>query len=307
MAEQSATVSSQGTSAAHGLTIPHESGLTRLRRRYAGKLVAYLILSITALVSIFPFLWMISTSLKGQGQIFAWPPTLIPDPVVWSNYPQVFETLPFHRFFINTAFYTSMVVLGQVVFCSLAGYAFARLQFPGRDLIFVLYLGTLMIPATVTFVPSFIIMREFGWYNTIWAMTIPGMFGSAFGTFLMRQFMLTIPSELDDAAIIDGAGKLRIFIEVIVPLTKPAMAVLAVFTITTVWNDFIWPLIMLADQDLYTLTLGLARFQGGMQSYTFWAGLMAAATMTIAPLVLIFIFAQRFFTEGISLTGMGGR
>jgi len=307
MAEQSATVSSQGSSAVSGVSTPHESSLTRFRRRHAGKVVAYVVLSITAIVSIFPFLWMVSTSLKGQGQIFAWPPKLIPDPVVWSNYPEVFDTLPFHRFFLNTAFYTSMVVLGQVVFCSLAGYAFARLQFPGRDLIFVLYLGTLMIPATVTFVPSFIIMREFGWYNTIWAMTIPGMFGSAFGTFLMRQFMLTIPSELDDAAIIDGASKLRIFLEVIVPLSRPAMAVLAVFTITTVWNDFIWPLIMLADQDLYTLTLGLARFQGGMQSYTFWAGLMAAATMTIAPLVLIFLFAQRFFTEGISLTGMGGR
>jgi multiple sugar transport system permease protein len=307
MVEQSATVSSQGEAAAHPLATPHQSTFARFRRRYAGKAIAYLVLSLAALISIFPFLWMISTSLKGDNQIFAWPPRLIPDPVVWGNYPAVFDTMPFDRYFLNTTFYTSMVVLGQVVFCSLAGYAFARLHFPGRDLIFVLYLGTLMIPATVTFVPSFIIMREFGWYNTIWAMTIPGMFGSAFGTFLMRQFMLTIPSELDDAAIIDGAGKLRIFLEIIVPLSRPAMAVLAVFTITTVWNDFIWPLIMLADKNLYTLTLGLASFQGGMQSYTFWAGLMAAATMTVAPLVVIFIFAQRFFTEGISLTGMGGR
>ncbi len=306
MVEHSAVAPAQGSPATSIIT-PRQSTLSRIHRRYTGKVAAYLMLSLMALVSIFPFLWMISTSLKGQGQIFAWPPTLIPDPVVWSNYPGVFDTLPFFRFFLNTAFYTSMVVLGQVVFCSLAGYAFARLEFPGRDLIFVLYLATLMIPATVTFVPSFIMMREFGWFNTIWAMTIPGMFGSAFGTFLMRQFMLTIPSELDDAAIIDGAGKLRVFLEVIVPLSKPAMAVLAVFTITTVWNDFIWPLIMLSDENLYTLTLGLARFQGGMQSYTYWAGLMAAATMTVAPLVIIFIFAQKFFTEGISLTGMGGR
>lgn len=276
-------------------------------RRLASQLVAYIVLSLMALLSIFPFLWMISTSLKGQGQIFAWPPELIPDPPVWSNYADVFDQVPFARYFLNTAFYTTAVVFGQLLFCSLAGYAFARLRFPGRDLIFVLYLATMMIPATVTFVPSFILMREFGWYNTIWAMTVPGMLGSAFGTFLMRQFMLTIPSELDDAAIIDGASKLRIYLQIILPLTRPAMAVLAVFTITTVWNDFIWPLIMLADDDLYTLTLGLARFQGGMQSYTYWAGLMAAATMTIAPLILIFLFAQKFFTEGISLTGMGGR
>ena len=307
MVQQSTIAPTRDERNRDGFFEPHRSSVARFRRRYAGKFVAFVVLSFMALVSIFPFVWMISTSLKGQGQIFAWPPELIPDPVVWSNYPDVFDQMPFHRFFFNTAFYTSAVVAGQLLFCSLAGYAFARLQFPGRDVIFVLYLATLMIPATVTFVPSFILMREFGWYNTIWAMTIPGMLGSAFGTFLMRQFMLTIPSELDDAAVIDGASKLRIYLQIIVPLTKPAMAVLAVFTITTVWNDFIWPLIMLADEELYTLTLGLASFQGGMQSYTYWAGLMAAATMTITPLVLIFIFAQRFFTEGISLTGMGGR
>lgn len=307
MTAQTTVVRPQEKTSGRHFVEPHQSAVARFNRRFAGKAVAYLVLSFMALVSIFPFLWMVSTSLKGPGQIFAWPPQLVPDPLLWSNYPGVFETMPFHRYFLNTVFYTTAVVCGQLLFCSLAGFAFARLQFPGRDLIFVLYLATLMIPATVTFVPSFIIMREFGWYNTIWAMTIPGMFGSAFGTFLMRQFMLTIPSELDDAAVIDGASKIRIFLQIIAPLSKPAMAVLAVFTITTVWNDFVWPLIMLADRDLYTLTLGLASFQGGMQSYTYWAGLMAAATMTIAPLILIFLFAQRFFTEGISLTGMGGR
>lgn len=282
------------------------------RRRYrAGRIgkdiLSYIVLTVMALISVFPFIWTISTSLKSSGQIFEWPPKLIPDPVVWGNYAQVFETLPFARFFGNTIFYTVMVVIGQVLFCSLAGYAFARLQFPGRDAIFYLYLGTMMIPGTVTLVPSFILMRWFDWVNTIWAMTIPGMFGSAFGTFLMRQFMLSIPSELDDAATVDGASRWRIYWQVILPLAKPALAVLAVFTITTVWNDFMWPLVMLHDQDLYTLTLGLARFDAGMQSYTFWAGLMAAATMTIAPLIVIFVFAQRFFTEGIALTGMGGR
>jgi len=287
--------------------VPEASPVGRAIRKIVPQLVAYLVLSITAVVSILPFLWMVSTSLKGDGQIFTWPPQLIPDPFVWSNYQKVFEQVPFERYFLNTLFYSSMVLCGQLLFCSLAGYAFARLQFPGRDVIFMLYLGTMMIPATVTLVPSFILMRWFGWVDTIWAMTVPGMFGSAFGTFLMRQFMLTIPKDLDDAAVIDGASKWRIYWQIVLPLTKPALAVLGVFTITTVWNDFMWPLIMLHSKDLYTLNLGLASFRGGMQSYTFWAGLMAAATMTVTPLIVIYLFTQRFFTQGISLTGMGGR
>lgn len=300
------TLQSQASNKSY--VVPHEgNAVRRAIRRHGGKAIAYIVLTAMSIVSIFPFLWTISTSLKTADQIFAWPPKLIPDPIEWSNYPGVFDTLPFDRFFLNTIFYTTAVTLGQLLFCSLAGYAFARLRFPGRDLIFFLYLGTMMIPASVTLVPSFILMRWFGWVDTMWAMTIPGMFGSAFGTFLMRQFFLTIPSELDDAATIDGASKLRIYWQIIVPLGKPAMAVLAVFTITAVWNDFVWPLVMLHDQNLFTLTLGLARFNGGMQSYTFWAGMMAAATMTIAPLIVIFFFAQKFFTEGISLTGMGGR
>jgi multiple sugar transport system permease protein len=289
-------------------SVPRERNLvSRVLQRFGGRVIAYLLLSVMSAVSIFPLLWTISTSLKTADQIFLWPPNFIPDPIEWSNYPEVFDTLPFDRFFLNTMGYTAAVVVGQLLFCSLAGYAFARLRFPGRDLIFYLYLGTMMIPASVTLVPSYILMTWFHWVDTVWAMTIPGMFGSAFGTFLMRQFFLTIPSELDDAATIDGASRLRIYWQIIVPLGKPALTVLAVFTITTVWNDFVWPLVMLHDQDLFTLTLGLARFQGGVQSYTFWAGMMAAATMTIAPLIVIFLFAQRFFTEGISLTGMGGR
>ena len=258
-------------------------------------------------VSIFPVIWMISTSLKGPGQIFVWPPKLIPDPIAWENYRTVFDIAPFGRYFLNTLFYTSAVTIGQLVFCSLAGFAFARLRFPGRDLLFMLYLGTLMIPHTVTLVPSFIFMRWFGWVDTIWAMTIPGMLGGAFGTFLMRQFFLTIPAELDDAATVDGASRFRIFWEINLPLAKPALAVLAVFTITYVWNDYLWPLIMLNDRNLYTVTLGLAAFRGGIQSQTYWAELMAGAAMAVAPLIIIFIFTQRFFTAGISFTGTGGR
>ena len=192
---------------ARAFAAPHESTVRRFLRRHGGQSVAYVILSLMSVVSIFPFIWMVSTSLKGAGQIFAWPPQVIPNPVVWDNYPQVFETLPILRFFGNTVFYTACVTIGQLAFCSLAGFAFARLRFPGRDLIFVLYLATMMIPASVTLVPSFILMRELHWVNTMWAMTVPGMFGSAFGTFLMRQFFLTIPSELDDSATLDGASR----------------------------------------------------------------------------------------------------
>jgi multiple sugar transport system permease protein len=279
----------------------------RLAGKYGGKLLAYVVLTVMAFISLFPFFWMVSTSLKGRGQIFVWPPKPIPDPIVWENYSTVFEIAPFERYVLNTIFYTSAVTIGQLVFCSLAGFAFARLRFPGRDPLFLLYLGTLMIPHTVTLVPSFILMRWFDWVDTIWAMTIPGMLGGAFGTFLMRQFFLTIPAELDDAATVDGASRFRIFWEINLPLAKPAMAVLAVFTITYVWNDYLWPLIMLNNRDLYTVTLGLAAFRGGIQSQTYWAELMAGAAMAVAPLIIIFLFTQRFFTAGISFTGTGGR
>lgn len=286
---------------------PQQAQVRRLLRRYGGPAISYVVLTFMSVVALFPLAWMVSTSFKGRGQIFVWPPKLIPDPIVWKNYPNVFDIIPFGRFFLNTLLYTSMVTFGQLVFCSLAGFAFARLKFPGRDVLFLLYLATLMIPNTVTLVPSFILMRWLGWIDTIWVMTIPGMLGSAFGTFLMRQFFLTIPSELDDAATIDGASRFRIYWEINLPLAKPALAVLAVFTITYVWNDFVWPLIMLNDQNLYTLTLGLTAFQRGIQSQTYWAELMAGATMTVAPLILVFVFTQRFFTEGIALTGSGGR
>jgi multiple sugar transport system permease protein len=279
----------------------------RAVQQVGSRVLAYFVLSAMALLSLLPFLWMISTSLKGQGQLYTWPPEVIPNPAIWSNYSSVFDIVPFERFFLNTVFYAGAVTIGQLTFCSLAGFAFARLRFPGRDLLFMLYLGTLMIPTTVTLVPSFILMRWFDWVNTAWAMTVPGMLGGAFGTFLMRQFFLTIPAELDDAATVDGAGRFRIFWQINLPLAKPGLAVLAVFTVTYVWNDFVWPLIMLHDENLYTLTVGLDTLRGGIQSQTFWAELMAGATMAIAPLIVIFVFTQRFFTEGISFTGTGGR
>lgn len=279
----------------------------RTKRLLTG-LVTYVLLTGLALVAIVPFLWMVATSLKTVQEAGTYPPTLLPAIPQWQDYPNVFNAVPLLTFLRNTLFYSAMVTLGQLLFCSTAAFAFARLRFPGRDFLFLVYLATLMIPAAVTLIPSFILMKWFHWLDTVWAMTIPGMFGSAFGTFLLRQFMLTIPHDLDEAATIDGAGLWRVYWQVILPLTGSALTVLAVLTIMTVWNDFAWPLVMLSSTSVMTLTLGLAVFAtGGTQEFTNIPLDMAAATVTVAPLILIFFVAQRYFVRGIALTGFGGR
>lgn len=270
--------------------------------------LVYLLLSLVALVVLVPFLWMLTTSLKTATEAATYPPSLFPAVPQWHDYSDVFTAVPFLMYLFNTAFYAFAVMVGQFVCCSLAAFAFARLHFPGRNILFIVYLATMLVPVTVTIVPSFIEMKTFGWLDTIWAMTIPGMLGSAYGTFLLRQYMLSIPKELDDAAMLDGAGPLYLYWKIILPLCKPALMVLAVITIMTVWNDFMWPLVMLQSDSVMTLTLGLASFTaGGSETYVSIPISMAASTMTIAPLILIFFFAQRYFIRGIALSGMGGR
>ncbi len=271
-------------------------------------LVTYLLLAAVALIAIVPFFWMVSTALKTAAEASTYPPSLFPAVPQWHDFTDVFSAVPFLTFFRNTVLYSAAVTLGQLLFCSTAAFAFARLRFPGRNVLFILYLATLMIPLSVTLVPSFILMKWFGWIDTVWVMTIPGMLGSAFGTFLLRQFMLTIPRDLDEAATIDGASLFRIYWQIILPLTRSALIVLTVLTVMTVWNDFIWPLVMLSSNDVTTLTLGLATITtGGTQEYVNVPLAMAAATMTVAPLILIFFVAQRYFIQGFALTGFGGR
>lgn len=278
------------------------------RRRLAVTLVTYVLLAVVALIAIVPFFWMVSTSLKTAAEASTYPPSLFPAVPQWHDFADVFSAVPFLTFFRNTVLYSAAVTLGQLLFCSSAAFAFARLRFPGRNVLFILYLATLMIPLSVTLVPSFILMKWFGWIDTVWVMTIPGMLGSAFGTFLLRQFMLTIPRDLDEAATIDGASLFRIYWQIILPLTRSALIVLTVLTVMTVWNDFIWPLVMLSSNDVTTLTLGLATITtGGTQEYVNVPLAMAAATMTVAPLILIFFVAQRYFIQGFALTGFGGR
>lgn len=279
-----------------------------LAKRIGKKAVTYLLLLAVTLAVMVPILWMLTTSLKTEVEASRFPPTLFPAVPQWHDYSDVFNAVPFLTYLLNTIFYTTAVTVGQFIFCSLAAFAFARLRFPGRNVLFLIYLATMLIPAAVTLVPSFIEMKAFGWLDTIWAMTIPGMLGSAFGTFLLRQYMLAIPKELDDAATLDGAGPFYVFWKIILPLCKPALTALAIFTILAVWNDFLWPLVMLQSDSVTTLTLGLANFtSGGSETFVSTPISMAASTLTVAPLILIFFFAQRYFIKGIALSGMGGR
>lgn len=271
------------------------------------KFLAYCFLGIGAVAMIAPFLWMVTTSLKEPGSIFAyqrpWWEDWIPVQFIWQNYVQAWNAVPFARFYINSLFVSACVTLGQVITSSMAAYAFARLEFPGRDKIFFGYLATMMVPGAVTMIPVFILLRSLGWIDTYKAVILPGIF-TAYGTFLLRQFFLTLPRELEDAAKIDGCSYFGIFWRIILPLSKPALATLTTFTFMGSWLNFMWPLIVLNTHHLFTLPVGLAYFQS--LHHTDWTLLMAGSLMMIFPILLVFIFTQRYFVEGIKLTGIKG-
>ncbi|MBV9091127.1 MAG: carbohydrate ABC transporter permease [Mycobacteriaceae bacterium] len=274
-----------------------------IKRSVVRAVALYAALIGMAWCALFPILWALSGSLKTEPGIAE--PNLFPAHPQWSNYARVFSLMPFWRMLGNTVLYACCVTLGQVFFCSLAGYAFARLRFRGRDTLFVLYLATLMVPLTVTVIPQFILMRAFGWTDTPWAMIVPGLFGSAFGTYLMRQFFLTLPTDLEEAAVLDGCSPWQIYWRILLPHIRPAVMVLAVLTWVNVWNDFLWPLVMIQRRDIATLTLGLVWMQG--QYVSRWPVLMAASILILLPLLGVYGFAQRAFVRGITLTGFGGR
>ena len=264
--------------------------------------ISYLLLSVLAIACLMPFIWMVLTSLTPENEIMT--RTWVPSRLAWENYPRAFTFFPFARFLGNTLVVAIGGTLLHLVTSCLAAYAFARLRFRGREPLFLLYLGTLMIPQQVTIVPLFLMMRELGWINTFTALILPSAF-HALGVFLLRQFFLTIPRELEESAFMDGAGRLRILWQIILPLSKPALATLAVFTFIREWNAFLWPLIATTSPDMRVLSVGLSLFTG--QYGTEWHLLMAAATITLLPSLIVFVFTQRYFVQGIALTGFGGR
>ncbi|WP_367278237.1 carbohydrate ABC transporter permease [uncultured Alsobacter sp.] len=260
---------------------------------------------VAAMVFLFPFFWMVSNALRRDAEIFAHPPIFVPETLVWKNFVDAWLYLPFGRFFLNSLFVSATVTLITLVVSSLAAYAFSRLRWVGRDSLFVVYLGTLMVPQAVLVIPLFLMMGVLGWIDTYWGLIIPMAF-SSFGTFLLRQFFLTIPAELEEAALMDGASHLRILVTIFVPLAKPALGLLALFTFTGQWNAFLWPLIVVNGPDHATLPLGLTLFQG--QQGTQWSYMMAGATIAMVPGFALTVLMHRYIFKGIAIgAGFGGR
>lgn len=277
---------------------------SKVWRRRIAVTAAYLILAALCIAFLAPFALMVSTSLKTEDRIFTEQIEWIPSPVRWQNYAEALQSFPFLLYLRNTLFVCALVVVGTVLSSALAAYGFARLRWRGRDVLFLIMLATIMLPAQVTMLPVFVMFRTIGWTGTYLPLVVPPFFGSAFAIFLLRQFFLTIPQELSDAARIDGCSEWRIFWKIIVPLSVPALATVGLFAFIGAWTDFINPLVYLTDESTYTLAVGLQTFVGRHSSE--WNLLMAAATVVTLPLIVVFFFTQRLFIEGITLTGIKG-
>jgi multiple sugar transport system permease protein len=256
-----------------------------------------------SLVMVLPLVWMFITSIETLPETRHFPPHLIPSGIHWRNYPDALDAAPFGRFFLNSFLVTGASVAGNLVFCSLAGYAFARLRFFGRDVLFVVLLATLMVPFQVIMIPTFLIVHDLGMVNSLGALILPNLV-TPFGIFLLRQFFRTLPIELEEAARIDGCSRLGVLFRVVLPLSMPALATLGIVTFLWTWNDFLWPLIVITSTDQSTVQLGLASFQGAHQ--TNWSLLMAGNMMALAPMLIVFVVAQRWFVQSIAASGVKG-
>jgi ABC-type glycerol-3-phosphate transport system permease component len=271
-------------------------------RRAAATWLTYVLLAAGAALFALPFLWMVSISLRPPAEVAAPGLHLIPSKIVWSNYTRALTIMPFHLYLLNTLKVTLLAVVGTALSSSIAAFAFARLRAPGRETLFIVMLATIMLPAEVTMIPRFVIFRSIGWYDTLLPLIVPAFFGSAFYIFLIRQFFLTIPSDLEDAAKIDGCSPFRIYWQVFMPLSKPVLVTVAVFAFVAYWNDFMTPLIYLNSVEKRTLALGLATFQDvwGVDIVS----LMAASTAVLIPVLVIFFLAQRYFVQGVVMSGI---
>jgi len=283
---------------------PEEADATdRPRRRRLPFSAWHLVLFPLALIMLLPLMWMIVTSLETQAESLHFPPVLVPGSLQLDNYPNALRSAPFGRWFLNTFIVTTVVVVSNLLLCSLAGYAFARIRFFGREATFMLLLATLMVPFQVVMIPTFLIVKKLGLFDSLPALIAPNLV-SAFGIFMLRQFFRTLPVELEEAARIDGASRLGVLFKIVLPLSLPALATLAVIQFMWTWNDFLWPLIAVFSQRNFTLQLGLTVFQGSHD--VFWPLVMAGNVMSMIPMLVVFFAAQRYFVRGIATTGLKG-
>ena len=287
-------------------------GLVQTRRKRAylrqsmGRVLMYVLITVVGLIMLLPLAWLVSTSLKPRGLEFVFPPQWIPKPAVWGNYYEAVTILPFDKFFLNTVSITFFCTVGSLLSASMVAFGFARIPFPGRRPLFVLLLSTLMLPYVVTLIPSFLIFKYLHWLDTFLPLIVPSFFGGgAFFIFLIRQFYATIPMDLDEAAEMDGAGYFRIWWSVLMPLSRPVLATVVIFSFIWNWNDFLGPLIYINSMDKFTLALGLAGFRTMHGSR--WNLLMAGSAVMLIPVLVVFFVAQRYFIRGIVTSGLGGR
>jgi multiple sugar transport system permease protein len=273
------------------------------RKKIFRKILIHLLLLTGAMIMIVPFVWSLLTSFKPAGEVFTRSPFWIPWPPDFSSYERILEKLSFIKYAGNTLKISALVTLGQLATCSLAGYAFAKIRFPGREKLFLAYIATLMIPGSVVMIPNFIVMRNLGWVDTHRALIIPAI-GSAYGTFMMRQFFLSFPDELEDAAKLDGCSPPKFYWHILLPNAQPILATLGVMAFQGTWNDFQWPLIILNSESKRTLQIGLSFLTS--EFHTDWTILMAGSILTILPIIVLFFLAQKYFVQSVKLTGLKG-
>ena len=276
--------------------------LTRRQRTLLGHLAIHLILLCGVTVMFIPLAWTLSTSLKSVSEIYLFPPTWIPDPVRWQNYREAVTAIPFMRYFLNTSLITVLSIIGKVISVTLVAFSFSRLRWWGRDVLFLVMLSTLMLPPHVTLIPQFILFKQIGWIDTFLPLIVPEFFGGPFLTFLVRQFFMSLPRELDDAARIDGCSSFGVYWRIIMPLSAPAIIAVVILVFNNTWNEFLHPLIYLQSQENFTLALGLRLFQG--EASTSWHLLMAASLLSMLPVLILFFVAQRYFIQGVVFTGV---
>jgi len=284
---------------------PHRTIGNQTRQKLE-KGISFLLLVAISLLVATPFLWMLSTSLKPDARaVYRFPPEWIPNPVTWSNYLKAWSTAAFDRYMFNSIFVAVSVTLLQVVNGCLCAYVFSRINFPGREVLFLLFLAVMMIPAHVTVVPTYVVLSRLNWLDTYWALIIP-FAASAFGTFLIRQSFLSVPNDLVDAAFIDGASHLQILRHIMAPLSKPMITTFALLAFTWRWNSYFWVLIMTTSDKMRTLPVGIVAMRGGPEGSTAWHVLLAGTVIVLLPILGLFIVAQRYFVEGIARTGLKG-